>query len=449
MKKRCGILLKVSVVLIIIGIFLTSCGPIFTSKDASIDSELTSSEEIEQSPIGQAPDPSSLTGTLVVMTPIDPTLDNAYSDTVRQLFQLFTDKYPNVTLEARVVPSTELGSQFAITAEANDAPDVFFFSRPGLPGILKTEQVADLTAFVQRDIDISDFDPFLMDGVTFNDKIYAIPTSTDYNALFYRKDLFEEAGLQAPETWDDVIEAGKILTKDLDSDGTIDQWGLTVDGTSPSLAQNWAQFMIANGGSLSDGNGTATFTDAGSIEAVQWLSDMVNVEKIVSLDDMAGANATEILSSGKAAMAFGQMWYLLMFPPDIAANIAVAPLPKPENGTHVTFAGGWVLGMSTQIENPELGWAWIKTLSTPEAQLLWNKLLFNVPASLTARQDPFFSEGLMSEIIEINQGLGVEYPSDVDGEYWNVLNAAIQSVVAGQSSAEEALNNAAIEYNSK
>ena len=55
-----------------------------------------------------------------------------------------------------------------------------------------------------------------LDIVSYNGKVYALPTATDVRMLWYNKDVFTKAGLPLPwqpKTWDDVLAAGKAINK--------------------------------------------------------------------------------------------------------------------------------------------------------------------------------------------------------------------------------------------
>lgn len=41
---------------------------------------------------------------------------------------------------------------------------------------------------------------------TYNEGVYALPESTDFNATVYRTDIFKNLGLEVPQTWDELVE---------------------------------------------------------------------------------------------------------------------------------------------------------------------------------------------------------------------------------------------------
>ena len=62
-----------------------------------------------------------------------------------------------------------------------------------------------------------------------NGRVYGVPWYVDTRVLFYRKDLLEEAGFhKPPQTWDELKKACKLLTRDVDKDGKIDHYGITL-----------------------------------------------------------------------------------------------------------------------------------------------------------------------------------------------------------------------------
>ena len=62
--------------------------------------------------------------------------------------------------------------------------------------------------------DMADFIPGLLEDLTLDGNVYALPYNRSTQGMFYNKELFAEAGLDpeaAPATWDEVIEDGKAI----------------------------------------------------------------------------------------------------------------------------------------------------------------------------------------------------------------------------------------------
>jgi multiple sugar transport system substrate-binding protein len=59
-----------------------------------------------------------------------------------------------------------------------------------------------------------DFSPAVLAAQTVEGKVYGIPQAIDTQVLFYRKSLLQAAGVQPPQTVDELIDAAAKLSKD-------------------------------------------------------------------------------------------------------------------------------------------------------------------------------------------------------------------------------------------
>jgi multiple sugar transport system substrate-binding protein len=70
----------------------------------------------------------------------------------------------------------------------------------------------DLSDRVTKDKDLAwdDIGPFFRDfSAKFNGKTYLIPLDGDFHMIYYRTDVFKDAGLQPPQTWEDHVADAK------------------------------------------------------------------------------------------------------------------------------------------------------------------------------------------------------------------------------------------------
>src|SRR5260221_5460676 len=61
--------------------------------------------------------------------------------------------------------------------------------------------------------------PRAVDAGRFHGKLYRVPVRTDVGLLYYRRDLLRDAGIPAPETFDDLVRAARRLQS------PPDRWG--------------------------------------------------------------------------------------------------------------------------------------------------------------------------------------------------------------------------------
>jgi multiple sugar transport system substrate-binding protein len=71
----------------------------------------------------------------------------------------------------------------------------------------------------------------------FAGKTYLLTLDGEFALLYYRTDLFEAAGLKAPETWDDYLAAAKSFAgKDLNGDGSPDYGSCVARASGPQAS---------------------------------------------------------------------------------------------------------------------------------------------------------------------------------------------------------------------
>ena len=63
-------------------------------------------------------------------------------------------------------------------------------------------------------IDFSNFTAEDLEYGTVDGKLNALPIALNTSTVFYNKDLFDSYGLSLPETWDDLLKASEVMSKD-------------------------------------------------------------------------------------------------------------------------------------------------------------------------------------------------------------------------------------------
>jgi multiple sugar transport system substrate-binding protein len=130
----------------------------------------------------------------------------------------FHKEHPNVTIQLKEYDATNYPTLMTADLAAGTAPD-----------IITQKQVTNLTTFAAGGqlMDVGDVTlPKGIDGAAsykYNGTQYAVPYRQDTWVLFYNKDLFTKAGVDAPDgswTWDDYVAAAKELKTGLASSGS-------------------------------------------------------------------------------------------------------------------------------------------------------------------------------------------------------------------------------------
>ena len=116
----------------------------------------------------------------------------------------FQEMYPNATIEVeKIKDDSEYWNAMQMRASANQLPDVMF-NKP-----------FTLTRFKDYLLDLSDTEAaknnFLAEGYAVDGKILGVPMTAGYEYVYYWKDMFEEAGVEVPTTWEELKEVSLKL----------------------------------------------------------------------------------------------------------------------------------------------------------------------------------------------------------------------------------------------
>ncbi len=96
-------------------------------------------------------------------------------------------------------------NKLTMAAAADETPDMALGLQSHMPFELACrDAIYDLTQFEDFWEVADDFTPGAFIPYVFNEGVYAIPETSDFNLIIYRKDIFEQLGMDIPGTWEDL-----------------------------------------------------------------------------------------------------------------------------------------------------------------------------------------------------------------------------------------------------
>jgi multiple sugar transport system substrate-binding protein len=202
-----------------------------------------------------------------------------------------------VKVKLVAVAEDQFNQLLTSSAAAGDLPDVM----GGIPlGQIQTMGSNDLVdtdavAEVVDDLDASTFSEKALDLVKDGDHTLAVPSESWAQLLFYRKDLFDQAGLSAPSTYDDILNAAKTL----DSGDVAGFVGATAPGDA-FTEQTFEHVALGNGCQLVDDDGNVTIDSPECVEALTFYGDLIRNYSVPGAQDVDTTRASYF--AGKAAM---------------------------------------------------------------------------------------------------------------------------------------------------
>lgn len=279
----------------------------------------------------------------------------AWEPTLEPVVEEFEKKHPNVEVDlvnAGTGPDQYSALQNAIKA-GSGIPDLAQLEYFALSQFAVAESVADLSSLGADDLD-GTFSTGPWGSVNLEGGVYGLPMDSGPMALFYNADLFDEHGIEVPETWDAYVEAAEKLQK-ADSEAYI-----TADTGEPGLATSLIWQAGGEPYRVDGTDVTVDFTDEGSTRyAETW-------QRLLEDDLVAPTNSWtdewfQGMSDGSIATVIAGAWMpanLESSVSDGAGSWRVAPLPQWEQGAAASAEnGGSSLAVPEAGENKELAYA--------------------------------------------------------------------------------------------
>jgi arabinosaccharide transport system substrate-binding protein len=222
----------------------------------------------------------------------------------------FKDKYPNVTVNFREFPFAQMHDKLlAALASGQGAPDMAEVEIARFSQFLKGDRVpfVPLTERIGAEVD-NIYKPAASDPWSWNGEIYGLGNELNAVVLTYRKDMLDELGVETPfETWDQAIEAGKQIAAG----------GETKAFAIHDIAfGDWFQMAQAAGTSLFNEKGEYQGANPLSVEAMQFLHDLVFKDQVAGIapadaqNDWFGPAYFAAFKANKFAMLWGPPWHI-------------------------------------------------------------------------------------------------------------------------------------------
>lgn len=419
-------IVRVSLAIVTItALVLTSCAPKPTPTPRPTPPTAT--------PVPPTPTPKPITLRFISWR-----MDEAkWADFIDKRIKEFEAAHPGVTIEKISEPVEGYDDKLITAITVGEVPDIIHLTGRTLPSFVAKGWLAPLDQYM-KGTDIKESYSKLQDFCVINGKTYAILVEAYVVGLIYNKPMLEEAGVEVPTTPDELLEAAKKLTRDIDGDGIIDVYGLAIRTEGTGIYFSATDFVIGKGGHFSKA-GVPTANSPEVIAGVKQLKEFLDAG--VTPLGLDARSTPQMLYEGKAAMVVGGPWVYTnaaTMAPDMFPNLAVAPSPftPPRGGVSN------VLALPAGGKYNDLAWDFIQLWTTPEAQEEFTAL--GLPARkgvltpAAVKDFPglmVFGESLAEAVDRLPPGMEALWP-----KFSKATTDALQAIVMMDAPIEETLN---------
>ena len=286
-------------------------------------------------------------------------------DSDREQWQAYIDAGAEADSDVSVTfsgpPIGDFYTKLPTILSGSDAPCIVTLQNGQVnPYVSALEPLGPLADAAGADLDA--YDHAMIEQLSVDGELYALPYDATPTVVFYNKELFQEAGADEPElNWatEDFLAAAEATTSD-GVDGFAIGQGITPIAT----------LMTANGESYVDEDRQPTLSEPALAERFQFLVDLVNEHEVASALEASGGSFPDmdLFNTGQAAMSMNGLWALAAHREALGAeNVGIATVPVDTGVSHGYIAGtGFAVTQS--CSDKDAAFAAIAAMTSVEAQ---------------------------------------------------------------------------------
>lgn len=317
----------------------------------------------------------------------------------------------------------------------------------------------DLSALVPQET-VDGFVQANIAAATLGGRLVMLPRAQfDVSALYYQKDLYEDADraaafeeeygypLAVPETWEQVKDQAIFFAD------PPNFYGTQYAGKDEAIVGRFYELVVANGGALFNDDFSPAFNSDAGRESLQWFVDLYDSGAVPAgttnylWDDLGNGFA-----SGTIALNLDWPGWAAFFndasASKAAGNVGVAPAPKGSAGVRSGWSGFHGFSVTEDCANKEAAASLVDFLTNEESQKLESSA-GPLPSRTAvwewvaeeAKDDPY-----RAEVLAAFQETAATAFAVPPTEYWieatNLIYPELQAAILGDKTVDEALSDA-------
>jgi multiple sugar transport system substrate-binding protein len=302
----------------------------------------------------------------------------------KEVLQPLLDKFEDesgIKVDLEVIGWNDLQTRIQTAVTSGQAPDVVNIGNTWATSLQATgaflpyedaemEAIGGADKFVKTALDT---------GGAKGETVTSVPLYGLAYGLYYNKQMFADAGLTPPETWEDMVTSAKALTAG-------DVTGLSLAAGSYTENAHFAFINAAqNGAALFDDDGQPTFTEDGVVSGIKRYLDLMQTDKVADVGNAQYDNATKAVSDFanlKAAMIISQnnADNSITAAGMTSDKYGVVPFPAPADGEKIaSFIAGINLSIFKNTDNKDGALEFVKFMTSEDTQNAVGKPFASLP----------------------------------------------------------------------
>lgn len=365
-------------------------------------------------------------------------------EVMQQIINIYNETNTlNVEVQMERVSWDTLYQQLATSLPVGEGPDITAFATEKIGGYAESGAIMPINDLYESgQVDAAKIPEVFNENLQYNGDYYGVPADIASLALYYNKDIFDEAGVEYPTddwTWDDLEAAALALTKDVDGEHQYG-FGMATNNT----IQMWPIMIWAGGGDFIE-DGKSVFNSKENVDTITRWANLITNDQIGPVT-CTGADIDTLFSTGKLGMYFCGPWAAGGFDAS-GINYGIAGVPSGPAGKATLAQGvGMYMTSSAPEEKKEAIYDFFAYWQSVDAQVEWSSSVGYPVSNSDAAEDERLADNeavkIFTEQVEYAhfylQQLTNFNEIDVD-----VITPAIEKILLEGADVQETLDDAA------
>ncbi|WP_226782659.1 ABC transporter substrate-binding protein [Oceaniglobus trochenteri] len=357
----------------------------------------------------------------------------------------FEEQNPDIDIQIEVVPWDVLLQKLTTDISGNANADLSIIGTRWLLDFVDSGIAAPLDEFMDDEFKGRFFEAFLspsmMDG-----KTYGLPVAASARAMYYNKDLFEQAGIETPpKTWEELSAAAEKIAALGD-----ETYGFGLQGKEIETDVYFYYGFWSNGGELIEEDGTSGLDTQAAYDAAAMYKSMIDSGLTQpGVTSYSREDVQNLFKQGRVGMMITAPFLATQIANEVPdLNYGVTAIPSGPDGARGTYGVTDSIIMFENSEHKEAAWKFLDTLFSQEWRSRFTGGEGFLPVQGAVADEPAFAD---NEVLKEFTNLlpDARFAPVIPGweEIADITSSAIQTIYLGEGEIEPTLNDAAARIN--
>lgn len=371
--------------------------------------------------------------------------EGAGAKMIDTLIENFEKENPNITVKRTAFKVADLRNTIKPAINSGEGPDVFSYDAgAGYLGVLAKAGLAlDLSEYREQYNWDDRFHDWALEKTVYDGKLYGIANELEMLGVYYNKEMFEEAGIEIPQTYDEFLDVCQVF-KDKGITPVImddkEQWpGFHYESI-------WLNSFVGADKVKQAVNGEIPWTSEGFGEALDELYRLF-AEGYASAKPLSLAyeDANKAFYAGEGAMRITGTWQVAAYVQNMEENVGFFYLPPASEDVDDCPPGGLgeAVVVNAKTAHEEAAVKFVDYLFRMDNMEYWYEAGL-IPSVKDVDYSSYEVSGLFKNVVdEINssenlgENIDVLMPPKVNDATQNYIQQLIAGKVDGASCMEQ------------